>query len=282
MEMYCDLHTHSYYSDGTYSPAELIDAAEKLGLGAVALTDHNTVAGLPEFLAAARGRSIEAVPGTEFSVDYGDTELHILGLYIRPEHFDAVTALLDEAKLCKEQSNIDLVAALCRAGYVLDYGQIKGQNPGGQVNRANIAAALTEKGYTESVQDAFKKLLSPKRGFYNPPKRPDAFETIRFLKSIGAVTILAHPFLNLKNPEDLRTFLKQAVICGLDGMETRYPLFDEEKTALAARIAEEFGLKPSGGSDFHGKTKPDIALGTGKGSLRVPLAYLDELKRIIE
>ena len=279
MGKYCDLHTHSYYSDGTFSPAELVEAAEALGLGAVALTDHNTVAGLPEFLEAARDSTVEAVPGTEFSVDYGDTELHILGLFIRPEHYGAVTELLDGAKLRKEQSNINLVAALNRAGYALDYEAIRAATPGGQMNRAHIAAALTDAGYTASVQEAFKRLLTPKHGFYEPPKRPDAFETIRFIKSIGAAAVLAHPFLNLKEPSALREFLRKAVDCGLDGMETLYPLFDEERTRLAEEIAGEFGLKPSGGSDFHGKTKPDIRLGTGKGGLTVPMEYLTGLKK---
>ena len=93
-----------------------------------------------------------------------------------------------------------------------------------------------------------------------------------------AVAVLAHPFLNLKTPEALREFLAQAKDCGLDGMETMYPLFDEETSRLAYRIAGEFGLQPSGGSDFHGRNKPDIRLGTGKGSLAVPMTCLDGLK----
>lgn len=278
MKAYCDLHTHSYFSDGTCSPKEVVEAAEKLGLGAVALTDHNTVAGLPEFLEAARGKALEAVPGIEFSTDYGDTELHILALYVRPEHYAAITALVEEMKARKERSNIDLVASLNRAGYALDYEQIKAATPGGQVNRAHIGAALTEKGYTASIREAFRLLLSPKRGYYVQPKRLDALDTIRFIKSIGAVAVLAHPFLNLKTPEALREFLAQAKDCGLNGMETMYPLFDEETSRLAYRIAGEFGLQPSGGSDFHGRNKPDIRLGTGKGSLAVPMTCLDGLK----
>ena len=275
---YCDLHTHSYYSDGTFSPAELIAAAEKRNLGAVALCDHNTVAGLPEFLEAARGSRVEAVPGVEFSTDYGDRELHILGLFIRPEDYAAVTELLEDGKRRKEQSNIDLVDALNRAGYRLDYGQIRGKTPGGQVNRAHIAAALTEAGYTESVKDAFRTLLAPSRGYYTPPKRPDALETVAFIAELGSVPVLAHPFLNLKQEGALREFLSRAKPRGLAGMETMYPLFDEEQTRLAGAIAEEFGLLPSGGSDFHGGNKPDIALGTGKGNLAVPISCLEKLK----
>lgn len=274
----CDLHTHSHFSDGTLSPTQLLDAAESAGLAAIALTDHNTVAGLPEFMAAGRGRGVEAVPGIEFSTDYRGTELHILGLFIQPQHYGEVTALLDEAMARKECSNIDLVEKLQKAGYALDYGEIKGKTPNGQVNRALIAAALTERGYTASIREAFSRLLSPERGYYIPPERLNAFDVIRFIKSIGAVAVLAHPFLNLKE-EELRVFLAAAKEYGLDGMETLYPSFDEAQTRSAGLIADEFGLKHSGGSDFHGENKPHIRLGTGQGKLSVPLELLRKLKQ---
>ena len=117
--------------------------------------------------------------------------------------------------------------------------------------------------------------LSEKCGYFHPPKRLDALETIGFIKSIGAVAVLAHPFLNLEEGA-LRQFLSKAD--GLDGMEVYYPLFDENQIALAVRIAEEFGLLKSGGSDFHGENKPDIRLGVGKGTLRVPMEYLEDMK----
>ena len=110
--MFCDLHTHSYYSDGTWTPTQLIEEAQNLGLGAIALCDHNTVAGLDDFLTAAAGKTLEAVPGIEFSTDYGETELHILGLYIRPQFYNEITQMLQDVLDRKEQSNADLVAAL--------------------------------------------------------------------------------------------------------------------------------------------------------------------------
>lgn len=279
MEKTCDLHTHSTFSDGTCTPAELIDLAENLGLGAIALCDHNTIAGLADFLAAAEGRKVEAVPGIEFSTDYQGTELHILGLFIRSEHYGAITALLEELVAAKDRSNRALVEALNQAGLSLDYDEIKASTPKGQLNRAIIGAEIARLGYADSVKDAFDRYLSVKRGYYHPPQRPDALKIIRFIKSIGAVAVLAHPFLNLKREEDLRAFLTEAVQAGLDGMETLYPLFDESATRLAERIADDFGLLPSGGSDFHGENKPDIALGTGKGNLKIPLTYLEDLRR---
>ena len=279
MEKLCDLHTHSTYSDGTCTPAELIDLAEGAGLSAIALTDHNTIAGLPDFLAAAKGREVEAVPGIEFSTEYQGRELHILGLFIRPEHYESITEILDQMLREKEHSNRNLVKSLNQIGLKLDYDEIKTATPAGQVNRAVIGAEIARLGYAESVKDAFEKYLSLKCGFYYPPRRPDAFAVIRFIKSLGAVAVLAHPFLNLKQEEDLRQFLSQAVSAGLDGMETIYPLFDENTTHLAKRIADDYGLLHSGGSDFHGRNKPDITIGTGKGNLRIPCGLMDELKR---
>jgi predicted metal-dependent phosphoesterase TrpH len=277
MSLFCDLHNHSVFSDGTDTPAALIAFAEEKGLGAIALTDHNTVAGLPEFLKAAEGKKVRAIAGTEFSANYKGTELHILGLFLKPEHFPVITDLLENYRSRKEKSNLDLVQKLKEAGYTLDYESIKNSTPKGQVNRALIAAELTRLGYTESIQDAFKNLLSPKCGYYVPPVLPEPVEVIRFIKSLGAVAVLAHPFLNL-NETELREFLKQAVPCGLDGMETDYSTYDPETTVTARRVAEDFGLLPSGGSDYHGGNKPHIQMGVGQGNLAVPQAWMTELE----
>ena len=275
MEGFCDLHAHSVFSDGTCTPAELVREAAALGLSAVALTDHNTVDGLPDFLAAAEEHHILAVPGAEFSVDYEGTELHLLGLFIDPVHFPVIRDMMHRYRLLKEQSNLELVDALIRAGYDLDFRQIRAQSPNGNINRSHIAAALTEKGYTPSIKAAFKTLLAKDGGFYHEPPRPTVWEMLDFLTAIGAAPVLAHPFLNL-SAEELAAFLPRAR--GLVAMETAYTEYDGETTALAARMAEEFGLLPSGGSDYHGSKKPGIHLGTGKGNLRIPARWAEALR----
>lgn len=272
-----DLHTHSTYSDGTVSPAELLRLAEKAGLSAVALCDHNTISGLPEFLEAARGRQVEAVPGVEFSTDYGDTEIHVLGLFVRPTHYDEVTALVEGMLRRKEESNLKLIRGLNAHGFSLDYDAIKAGTPDGLVNRAVIAAEMVRSGAVNSVKEAFSRWLSPERGLFCPPKRLDVFETIGFIKSIGAVAVVAHPFLNLSEGE-LRVFLKEAVDAGLDGMETQYSKYDRETARLAAEMAREFSLLESGGSDFHGANKLDILVGAGRGDLAVPEEFLERLR----
>lgn len=280
MKEFCDLHTHSVFSDGTLTPTQLIELAEELGLGAVALTDHNTILGLPEFMAAAEGKSVKAIPGIEFSVDYHETELHIVALYVRPEHYDETMILANKNNEYKKQSNLELIACLNKAGYQVNYEKIKASMPAGEPNRAVIAAELVKLGYITDNQVAFKTILSEKHGYYRPPKRLDVFELIRFVRSIGAVPVWAHPFLHLKEEAQIREFLPQAIEAGLMGIEVRYPLYTPEQVALADTLAKEFSLFPSGGSDFHGANKPAISLGTGKGSLEVPLAWCEAMKPV--
>ena len=279
MKKYCDLHTHSVFSDGTWTPSQIIEKAGSLGLSSVALCDHNTVSGLPDFIKAAEGRDIEAVCGCEFSVDYEGRELHLLGLFIRPERFSDVSALMDSVIARKEQSNIDLVSKLNNAGYVVDYDKIKAENPGATINRAHIARELTRLHYTTSVSEAFSTLLSPAAGFYVEPKRLTVWQVIEFIDSIGAVPVLAHPFLEL-NEGELREFLAKAVPLGLCGIEAEYTLFDGAQRALLRDIAADFGILTSGGSDFHGETKPDTHIGIGTGDLKVPSEWMNELSSL--
>jgi len=273
----CDLHTHSNFSDGTLSPTQLVQASEKAGLSAVALCDHNTVAGLPEFMEAGKESPVETIPGIEFSTDYGSRELHIVMLFVKPEDHASITDLLAQMRQRKEESNRALVQALRADGYLVDYERLRTQSPDGYLNRAHIAAEMTRLGYTASIKEAFKKYLAPGGGYFTPPKRLDVFETIDFIKELGGISVLAHPFLNL-NEEALTAFLPRATVCGLDAMETMYSKFDGETTEKAKQLAKRFGLLESGGSDFHGDNKPDIRLGRGTGQLQIPIEVLEGMK----
>ena len=236
----CDLHTHSVFSDGTYTPREVIAEAKRLGL-IVALTDHNTVAGLPEFVDAAQKLGVTAVPGVEFSTEHKG----------------------------KEISNMELVERLNQAGYLIDYAKVKRRNPNGNANRAHMAAELLERGYVTSIREAFDTILSDGGGFYVPPSRLQLIDVIKELRHIGILPVLAHPLQELTEPE-LRALLPDAIDAGLAGMETMHSSYTPEMISLAERIAAEFSLLSSGGSDFHGSVKPDISLGTGKGWLCIP------------
>lgn len=275
----CDLHTHSCYSDGTYTPSELIAEAKKIGLSAIALTDHNTVAGLEEFLAAAEGSTVEAVPGIELSTEWRGRELHILGLYIKTANYQSLVALVESMRERKEAAYRECVASLNRAGYELDYDEISAECRG-QANRAHIARELVRRGYVGSREEAFATLLNPRGDHYRAPKYLDTEEAIRFLKSIGAVAVWAHPYLSL-DEESVSEFLPLARAAGLDAMEVYYSRYDEKTLAAARGEAARFGLLESGGSDFHGPIKPDVALGVGTGNLAVPYSVLNKMQKII-
>ena len=264
----CDLHTHSVFSDGTYTPGEIIAEAKRLGL-IVALTDHNTAAGLPEFMDAAKKLGVTAVPGVEFSTEYNGKELHLLGLFVLPEHYSAVERMVKEQHILKEISNMELVERLNQAGYLIDYMKVKRRNPNGNANRAHMAAELLDQGYVTSIREAFDTILSDNGGFYVPPSRLQLIDVIKELRRIGVLPILAHPLQELTEPE-LRDLLPNAIEAGLAGMETMHSSYTPETIALAEKIAAEFNLLSSGGSDFHGSVKPGISLGTGRGWLCIP------------
>ena len=267
----CDLHTHSVFSDGTYTPDEIVAEAKRLGL-IIALTDHNTAAGLPDFMDAAQKLGVTAVPGVEFSTEYAGKELHLLGLFVLPEHYAAVERMVREQHVLKEISNMELVERLNQAGYLIDYAKVKGRNPNGNANRAHVAAELLEQGYVTSIREAFDTILSDNGGFYVPPSRLQLIDVIKELRRIGVLPVLAHPLQELSEQE-LRELLPHAIEVGLAGMETMHSSYTPERITLAEKIAAEFSLLPSGGSDFHGGVKPDISLGSGKGWLCIPSKF---------
>ncbi len=276
-EKYCDLHLHSYYSDGTCSPTEVVSKAKSIGISPIALTDHNTVKGLDELLAEAEKQGIEAIAGIEFSVDYRGKELHLLAYGISKKYFAEIEEKMDEYLKIRERSNREMVEALCSAGYLIDYDEIYKKSGNGYVNRAHIGAELVEKGYCSSIREAFATLLGKDSPYFRPRVFPNVFDIIDYIGKIGAVSILAHPFLQF-NEGELREFLRESKKHGLDGMETVYTEFSDEQTACLKAVAKEFDLIEGGGSDFHGSTKPDVALGVGFGNLRVPTSIADKIK----
>lgn len=275
--MYCDLHAHSVYSDGTSTPEELIALAEGMGLKAVALTDHNTVSGLPRFMQAAAGKGVQAVAGIELSTVFEGAELHMLGLFLPWSGWPLLEEKMQAVLRHKEESNRRLTAALQQAGYDVVYEELAAATPDGRINRAHIGAEMVKKGYVGSIGEAMKGLLSETAGFYQPPERLGALEGIALIRKAGGLAVLAHPFLNLTE-EALRSFLPLARQAGMTGMETYYSLYDAETTEKARQMAAAYDLLESGGSDFHGSHKPDIALGWGKGNLQVPFEIFEALQ----
>lgn len=273
--MKCDLHCHSVFSDGTWTPEGLIDFAKEKNI-IIALTDHNTTMGLPRFVSAAEKRGVTAVAGVEFSSDYNGKEIHILGYFIKSENYSDVNDLSDEYKKRKTQSNFEMIKRLNDAGFDISFEKLQNEAVSGSFNRAAIAAEMRRKGYISHNKEAFDGVLSKKAGFYIPPKRENTLDIIRFIRSINAVPVVAHPLISLDEGA-VEEFLPHAVKAGLMGMETRYSLYDTETSTKAKKLADRFGLLESGGSDFHGSNKPDIELIVGKGDLQVPEEFYRKL-----
>lgn len=276
MEKRCDLHSHSTFSDGTLTPTELVKLAKQEGLSALALTDHNTSKGLPEFMQAGKDNDLITVPGCEFSTEWRGIEIHIVGLFFKEEFYQEIEDFLELAHIAKRNSNLTLVENLNKAGYEINVDEVSALTNGNDFNRTHVARVLMAKGYVKSVNEAFDTLLKKEHGFYVPAKRITSVAAVRFIKTYGATAIMAHPFLNL-TIDQMREFLPEVKEAGLDAIETHYTEFDEQMTKDAIMLAEEFNIKQSGGSDFHGETKPGIYLGRGRGNLVVPFSFYEDM-----
>jgi len=275
--LFCDLHVHSRFSDGTDTPEQLIHQAEQQGLSALALCDHNTLAGLAEFLDFGSSSTVQAIAGIEFSTTYRDFELHILALDLPESAYAPISALLADGLAKKDQANQELIRQLQARNICIDYEGLKAKSPTGYLNRAHIAAELMRLGYISSIKEGFSTLLSPKHGLYHPPAWPEALRIIEHIRQWGAIPVLAHPLISM-DAVTTEEFLRLAVPAGLLGMETLYSRYSEAAAVCAASLAHRFGLVGSGGSDYHGSNKPDVQMGQVTGSNRIPLAVWHRLQ----
>ena len=275
----CDLHTHSNYSDGTDSPEQLLCRAIEYGISAIAMTDHNTTRGLSHFKRAAEGKGIEAIAGVELSCDWRGHEVHILALFLNECDYEEIENICVEMAQGKDEANRHVIEALLADGYKIEScEEIYARSVHGNVNRVHIAESLIRGGYVSSVSDAFSGILSAERGYYHPPHRPDAIEAIARIGRLGAVSVIAHPYLNLTDSQ-LCEFLEEGCTASLDGMETYYPEYDADTHALARRRAQEYGLIESGGSDYHGERKKNRRLSSQDGFYTPYECYLNLLDR---
>lgn len=278
-----DFHVHSNASDGTMPPAALIAEAKKTGLNAVALTDHDTVSGLPEFLEAGRNSGILAVPGVEISSWYYSKELHIVGLFIDP-FAEELNAFLENMREERKGRNNAIIRKLQALGYRISEEQVRNIAGGESVGRPHIARALVENGYFTEIQDVFDSLLKRGgRGFIPRQLKPPE-TACRLIHSAGGIAIWAHPVSGQHSGERsfVRKMLKILIPAGIDGLETMYSTFTPAQSALMEEFAETFGLLRSGGSDFHGCNRNGISLGTGGGSLAVPDSFLEAMESFLQ
>lgn len=271
-----DLHVHTNGSDGTYAPEGAVKLAAETGLRAIAVTDHDSVLAYEAAAEAGRRRGVEVVPGIEISTKFRRS-VHILGYYIDAQS-PALKPALDWVVQDRDARN-EKMAALMRAdGLPVDYEQMKARF-GEVVGRPHFARVLVELGLAESINDAFDKFVEKDRKYYVGRSFLTIERSIEIIRDSGGVPVLAHPFQYRLDEAGLRELIEHCLEYGLRGMECRYSGYDAEMTAYLLRLASEYGLIPTGGSDFHGSNKPQISLGSGlHGELEVPYEYLERLK----
>lgn len=272
-----DLHTHTTCSDGTYTPSELVVYAAKKGLSAIAVTDHDTAEGIEEAVYQGKKSGIEVIPGIEVSTEYGETDIHIVGLFvdINDSEFLNILSVLRE----KRKARNELMAEKLRElGIDISYEDIVKAAEGGVVTRAHVAKALAEKGCVGTIKEAFDRYIGKHKPAYVRREVPNWETTFEILRQNGALAILAHPFLYKLGKERLEAMVSELAEKGLTGIEAYYSTHSPSDTEYIKSIAHKNRLLLSGGSDFHGKNKPHIDLGTGTGSLAVPYELLERLK----
>ena len=289
MKNYIDLHIHSTASDGTLTPTEIVQSALKSTKSekdpiVIALTDHDTVAGVSEFLKEAKKykERVTAIPGVEISTNYHGVEIHILGYNVDPENKE----LLEQLKICRESRdgrNEKIISRLQAEGFQITMEDIKPEDPNETIARPHIAKQLMKKKYVSSVKEAFDKYLAEGRSCYVERIMPTPQEAIALIRNSGGIPVLAHLMyykkLNAAEKEVLVSELKEA---GLEGTEAYYNPYTPVEEEYVSSLAKQNALLLTGGTDFHGQNKPHISLFTGQGNMEVPEAILPEFMEAID
>ncbi len=273
-----DLHLHSTASDGTDTPAELVRKAAALGLSAIAVTDHDTMADLTEASVVAQDLGVELVPGCELSTRTPYGELHLLAFW--PDTTPEALAALEVEKTNRYRRNREILAKLAALGIHIDERDLMAEASGEIVGRPHIATALLRLGAVKTRPEAFSRFLGKDGAAYVPRMLMSPMDGLALLRSLNAVTALAHPLLLRAPLTWLRECIAELAGAGLDALEAYHSEHSSEQVRRVVDLAAEYKLALCGGSDYHGNNKPDIALGSGRGGLRVPAYLLDKLKEL--
>lgn len=272
-----DLHIHSFKSDGSLSPTELVDEALRIGLRAFALTDHDTVEGIDEALTYSADKDIEVIPGIELSTEYQGKDIHIVGLYINhnDEEFQKALKTFRDSRDLRNEKMCKMLAD--EAGMDISYQALMDEDPGAVITRAHYARYMLKKGYTKSLKEAFDRYIGDHCKYFIPREKITPEDGIKLILKAGGIPVLAHPVLYGMGKDRLDTLvtsLKENGLKALEAVYSTYTLSDEHEMKA---LAKKHGLKISGGSDFHGAAKPGLYMGKGYGKLFVPESILDEL-----
>jgi predicted metal-dependent phosphoesterase TrpH len=273
-----DLHTHSTCSDGSDSPDEVIARAQFAGASAIALTDHDTIEGLGAARKAAEHHGIELVNGIEISAEFSPGTMHILG-YCIDAASESLLSELESLREARARRNPEIARRLQDLRVDIQYEEVAALAGGNVVGRPHFAQKLVDKGYVTSIQEAFDKYLAKGRPAYVEKTRLSPPKAIDVIHAAGGVAVLAHPYqLGCRSEEQLHTVVDELVDSGLDGIEAIYSRHRPPDRLRYAELAASRGLVITGGSDYHGTYKPDIAILTGLGDLAVPYHVLEEVR----
>ncbi len=273
-----DLHVHSNFSDGTCTPEEIVQLAIKNNLSAIALTDHDGIGGIEHaaFTCAQNNDAPLLIPGIELSTDYEGHDIHIVGLFIDYHNEELIqkTSLFVERR---KNRNLEMVKNLQKAGIPITLEALMEGNPNTVITRAHFARFLVSHQIVKEAKEAFSIYLGNDTPYYVPRVMMKSVDGICLILKAGGIPVLAHPMHYKLEEGFLRKMILDFKDAGLVGIETRYSNHRPEDDIFTASLAAEYGLLPSGGSDFHGSNKPAISLGTGRGNLTVPYEYLEHL-----
>jgi len=273
-----DLHVHTTLSDGSLTPSEVVRAAQRVGLRAIAITDHDTLRGNREAIEEGSKLGVEVVPGVEVSVDFPGGTMHVLGYYV-DLNCSPLIEVLERIENARHDRNEEILDKLEHLGMKLDYQEIRDVASEGPVGRPHIAQALIQKSYVASVREAFDKYLKKGAPAYAERLRFSETEAVSNICQAGGIAVLAHPgSLNCGGPESLSATVERMVSVGLGGVEAYYPSHAIEMQHMCESLAEQHDILVTGGTDFHGAISPENTLGFGYGDMFVPYSLLEKMK----
>ncbi len=273
-----DLHVHSTKSDGTLAPSDLVDLALSKGLSAFALTDHDTTEGIDEAIAAAHGKDIEVIPGIEFSTEYEGKDIHIVGIYIDHKS-EAFQSYIKEFQDSRDLRNHKMCLKLAKHGIDITYEKLRAMFPESVLTRSHYAKYLLENGYVGSMREAFDRYVGDHAPCFLPREKVTPSQAVKLILASGGIPILAHPILYHMSDARLDKLVATLKEAGLIGIEAVYSTYNQAEERQIRALAKKYDLRISGGSDFHGGTKPGLDLATGYGKLFISYEILENLKR---
>lgn len=272
-----DLHLHTIHSDGSCTPTEVVNMAHQAGVTALAITDHDIMTGVVEAMEAGQQCGIEIIPGVEISSLSGNSELHILGYFLDRQDPDLL-ARLKTLRDGRHLRNPRIIERLQTLGIDITYDEVRALAGSDSVGRPHIARALMDKRVVASAKEAFDRFLAEGKPAYVPRDLPSPAEAICWIKAARGLAVLAHPTWVKVAEQPLVDLVRQLKADGLDGVEVYYSTHAARQTREYLSLAQQLGLLVTGGSDFHGLTKPDIEVGIGKGTLHIPTSLLPKMK----